>query len=81
MGRDIYSPHSNTNGLKRLSLLLSFALLSTVLYAGAPPPPPPPPLGIPIDAGSVLMVIAGALLGGYQLYKKFASTKVDNSIG
>lgn len=49
-------------------------LVSSQLFAGAPPPPPPPPIGIPVDSGAILLLIAGAAIGGKKLWNKHRNT-------
>jgi hypothetical protein len=58
----------NRNNNIKITAVLAIMLVSAAsLFAGGPPPPPPPPLGIPVDAGALFLLIAGAAFGASKL--------------
>jgi len=52
-----------------VALTLLMAITNGVM-AGTPPPPPPPPGGAPIDAGAVILLVVGAIMGAEKLYRR-----------
>jgi len=54
------------------SLIATFCLISTVIFAA---PPPPPPAQVPIDGGLSIVIGAGIAFGAKKLYEKRNPTK------
>jgi hypothetical protein len=59
-------------------LTIAGVLFSGNLFAGGPPPPPPPPLGIPVDAGALIILVIGSAVGVVTLSKRMKQNTVNN---
>ena len=55
---------------KKTVTSILFVLISFVCSAQMPPPPQPPPgpVGLPIDSGLVVLLLAGIVFGIYKIY-------------
>ncbi|WP_290698312.1 PID-CTERM protein-sorting domain-containing protein [Lacinutrix sp.] len=55
---------------KKIIASILFVLISFVCSAQMPPPPQPPPgpVGLPIDSGILLLLVAGVLYGIFKMY-------------
>jgi hypothetical protein len=65
--------------LNKFLLTASVVLLPSLLWAQEPPPPPPPtPVGlVPIDEGTVILLIIALLFGIYIIYKQTIKRKTS----